>query len=56
MVIYVGYVLADYACALCMGMNKKTVESQLKSYPTKNPKLIEEYEIKGNEVVELNCD
>ena len=56
MVIYVGYVLADYACALCMGTNKKAVESQLKSYPTKNPKWVEEYEIKGDEVVELNCD
>ena len=56
MIIYVGYILNDYVCALCMGTNKKEVERKLKSYPTKNLKWVEEYKIKSNEVIELNGD
>ena len=56
MKIYVGYVLGDYACALCVGLNKQSVENTLKSYPTKRPKWVEEYELNKNKVVELDCD
>ena len=56
MTIYVGYVLGDYTCALCMGTNKTAVENKLKSYPTKRPRWVEKYEIKDSEVIELNCD
>ena len=56
MKIYVGYILGDYACALCVGTNEKTVENKLKSYPAKKPKWVKKYEIKDNEVIELDCD
>ena len=56
MKIYVGYVLGDYAHALCVGLNKQSVEKTLKSYPTKRPKWVEAYELKENKVIELDCD
>lgn len=56
MIVYVGYVLGDYACALCMGTDEKAVESKLNSYPTRNLKWVDKYEINSNEVIELDCD
>lgn len=56
MKIYVGYVLGDYACALCVGLDKRSVENNLKSYGIKRPTWVEEYELNKNEVVELDCD
>lgn len=57
MKIYVGYILGDYAHAVFVGLKEKEVQKKLDECPTKNPKWIEEYEIKNEwEVVELNCD
>ena len=56
MKVYVGYVLGDYSHALCIGLDKSSVEKKLKSYPTKRTKWVEEYELNKNKVVELDCD
>ena len=56
MTIYVGYVLSDYATAVCMGLNRKQVQKQLNSYPTRNHKWIQEYKLSNNEVIEFDCD
>ena len=55
MKIYVGYVLNDYACAVCMGLDETKVRKVLNSYEV-DSKYIEEYELKGNTVVELDCE
>ena len=56
MIIYVGYIIGDYSHAVCMGFDKKTVQAQLDSYPTKRPKYIEEYILDTHDVVELDSD
>ena len=56
MKVYVGYVLSDYAHALCMGLDKESVEKNLASYGISRPTWVEEYTFKGNKVIELDCD
>lgn len=58
MIIYVGYVLGDYAHALWMSANKATVEKAISDYKRRGgrrPTWIEEYKI-TNELIELDCD
>lgn len=56
MIIYVGYILSDYAHALFIGGNKNKVQKALDDCPTRNLKWIEEYIIDENELIELDCD
>lgn len=56
MIVYVGYILGDYAHAVCMGLDKSKVQKRLNSYPTKRPKWVDEYELLDNKTVELDCD
>lgn len=51
-IIYVGYVLNDYANAVCVGYDRKKVEELLKTWPQSN-KWIEEILIDSKTVVEL---
>lgn len=59
MKIYVGYILGDYATALFVSANKEKVEKELgKLKPVYNhpPRTwVEEYELKENNVIELEC-
>ena len=56
MIIYVGYILGDYAHAVFIGGNKNKVQKALDDCPTRNLKWIEEYIIDENELIELDCD
>lgn len=56
MKVYIGYILGDYSCAVCMGLDENSVQKRLNSIPTNRPKWIEEYELNKNDVVELDCD
>lgn len=56
MKIYVGYILGDYAHAVFMSANKQKVEKALDECPTRNYKWVEEYDVKGNDLIELDCD
>lgn len=60
MKIYVGYILGDYATALFVSANKEKVEKELEKLKSKfkRPRItwIEDYELKDNNVIELNCN
>lgn len=56
MKIYIGYILGDYAHAVFMSANKQKVEKALDECPTRNYKWVEEYDVKGNDLIELDCD
>ena len=58
MKIYVGYIMTDYSTPICMGLDKKTVETELKKYDScyGYKPWIESYDLHKNIVVELNCD
>ena len=55
-IIYVGYILGDYAHAVFLSENKDKVQKALDNCPTKRPKWIEKYIIDENELIELDCD
>ena len=54
--IYVGYCLSDYATAICMGLDKNSVQKKINSFELKIPTWIESYDLHKNEVVELETD
>ena len=56
MTIYVGYIIGDYAHALFMSTDRKQVKEALDSMESSRPTYIVGYIIKGNELVELDCD
>lgn len=57
MIIYVGYVVADYATAVCMSTNKSVVKEDLAEIDkvTENRTYIKRYDV-GNKLIELDCD
>ena len=58
MIIYVGYVLSDYAHALWISANKATVEKAIASYRKRGGRCstqIKRHEI-TNKLTELDCD
>lgn len=56
MKIYIGYILSDYSCAVCMGLDKNSVQKNLDSIPVNRSKWIEGYELNKKDVVKLDCD
>lgn len=60
MKIYVGYILADYATPLFVSTDEEKVEKELEKLRAKfnYPRItwIEEYELKDNNLIELNCN
>lgn len=56
MIIYVGYIISDYAHALFMSTDRKKVKAELAKIPTHDTTYIVGYILKGNELIELDCD
>ena len=56
MTIYVGYIISDYAHALFMSTDRKKVKTELAKISSNNTTYIVGYIIKGNELIELDCD
>lgn len=56
MIVYVGYVLADYAHAILMGTNHKKVKEELKACCPTRPGWVRQYVLKDDEVIKLDCD
>lgn len=54
--IYVGYCLGDYATAICIGLDKNSVQKKIDSFELKIPTWIESYDLHKNEVIELDTD
>ena len=53
--VYVGYVLIDTAVAVCLGLDKNTVEKKTASYGW-HPYWVKEYDLSKNKVFELDND
>lgn len=56
MKIYIGYILGDYAHAIFMSASKQKVEKALNECSTRNYKWVEEYNVKGDNLIELDSD
>ena len=57
MTIYIGYIINDYACALYMSTDREKVKKELKKIEGgRRNTYIVGYIIKGNELIELDCD
>lgn len=56
MTIYIGYIIGDYAHALYMSTSKEKVQKELKEIDKGRHTYIVGYIIKGNELIELDCD
>lgn len=56
MIVYVGYVMSDYAQAVCMRLNEEKVKEKMQSYPTESPKWIDKISLSKNNIVELSYD
>lgn len=54
MIIYVGYILGDYAIPVCMGTNREKVQERLNQCSVNCSKWIEEYKIKKDEIIEFD--
>jgi hypothetical protein len=54
--IYVGYIISDYAHALFMSTDRNKVKAELAKIPERNITYIVGYILKGNELIELDCD
>ena len=58
MIIYIGYVMSDYAHALWMSKDKTTVAKAIEEYHKRGGRCstwIKKYNV-GKELIELNCD
>jgi hypothetical protein len=58
MVIYVGYILGDYAHAVWISTEKATVEKAIENYRKEGgnrPAWVDEYLV-GKDLTELDCD
>lgn len=56
--IYVGYIMSDYAHALWISGKKSTVEKAITNYKNRGGKCmtwIEKYQVSNN-LIELDCD
>lgn len=56
MTIYIGYIIDDYAHALYMSTDREKVKKELKKINEGRHTYIVGYIIKGNELIELDCD
>lgn len=56
MTVYIGYIIGDYAHALYMSTNREKVKKELEKIDGGRHTYIVEYIIKGNELIELDCD
>lgn len=57
MTIYIGYIISDYATALYMSTDRKKVKKELEEIDGgRHNTYIVGYVIKGNELIELDCD
>lgn len=55
MIVYVGYTLSgEYSTAVCMGLDKNSVQEKLNSYPTRCAKWVGTYELSKNRVIEFD--
>lgn len=58
MIIYVGYILSDYAHALWMSTNEATVEKAIEDYRKRGGRCsawVDKYNV-GKGLTELDCD
>ena len=57
MIVYVGYVIADYAIAVCMSTNKSVVKKELAEIDkvTEKTTYIKKYDV-GNKLTDLDCE
>ena len=56
MIIYIGYIISDYAHALFMSTSMTKVKAELEKIPSHNTTYIVGYRIEGKELIELDCD
>lgn len=56
--IYIGYILRDYSIPICMSLDKKTVEKELKNYEDVSgcKPWIHSYDLHKNLLIDLNND
>lgn len=54
MIVYVGYIMGNYAQAVCMGLSKEEVEKVLATYNCCYT-WAEKYNL-TDDVIELDCD